>query len=144
MAAPFPPHPLTPYAPLIVNVCMTGMLPMPDRVPHVPVRPEQIARDAFLCYQAGASIVHVHARDDDGTPTWRPEVYGEIIPAIRERCPDLVVCVTTSGRTLTEFEQRSAVLDLDGDSNDEIVVGGDRFGAAGGALKKLSAAFGSP
>ena len=120
MRPPFPPHPLTPYPPLIVNVCMTGMVPMPDRVPHVPVRPEQIARDAFLCYEAGASIVHVHARDDRGVPTWRPEVYGEIIPAIRERCPDLVICVTTSGRTFTELEQRSAVLRLDGDSKPDM------------------------
>ena len=120
MRAPLPPHPLTPYQPLIVNVCLTGMIPMPDRVPHVPVRPDQIARDAFLCYEAGASIVHVHARDEDGVPTWRPEVYQEIIPAIRERCPDLIVCVTTSGRTFTELEQRSAVLHLEGDARPDM------------------------
>jgi uncharacterized protein (DUF849 family) len=96
------------------------MVPTPDRVPHVPVTPEQIARDAFLCSEAGASIVHVHARDEDGKPTWRPEVYRRIIPAIRERCPDLVVCVTTSGRTFQDLEQRSAVLHLDGDSKPDM------------------------
>ena len=111
---PFPPHPLTPYPPLVINVCMTGIVPTPDRVPHVPVTPEQIARDAFRCAEAGASIVHLHARDDDGAPTWRPEVYAEFIPAIRERCPDLVICVTTSGRNVPELEKRAAVLMLDG------------------------------
>ncbi|HAS09419.1 MAG TPA: hypothetical protein DCS55_02700 [Acidimicrobiaceae bacterium] len=114
MRAPHPPHPLTPYEPLIVNVALTGIVPMRDRVPHVPVTPEQIAGDAFLCWQAGASIVHLHARDEHGEPTWRKEVFQEFIPAIRDRCPDLVICVTTSGRKATEFEQRADALRLEG------------------------------
>lgn len=117
---PFPPYPLTPYPPLLINVCMTGIVPTRDKVPHVPVTPEQIARDAFLCYEAGAAVVHLHARDADGQPTWRPEIYQEFIPAIRERCPDLVICVTTSGRNVPDVEQRAAVLSLDGDAKPDM------------------------
>jgi uncharacterized protein (DUF849 family) len=111
----YAPHPLRPYPPLIVNAALTGMVPTTDRVPHVPVTPEQIAADALLCYEAGASIVHLHARDEEERPTWRREVYAEFIPAIRERCPELVICVTTSGRTYAELEKRSDVLSLEGD-----------------------------
>jgi 3-keto-5-aminohexanoate cleavage enzyme len=117
---PLPPHPLTPYVPLAINVCLTGMVPTRERVPHVPVTPDQIASDAFRCYEAGASIAHVHARDEEGAPTWRPEVYEEIIPAIRARCPDMVICATTSGRTFTEYDQRSAVLRLEGDAKPDM------------------------
>lgn len=114
MPPPYPPHPLTPYPPLIVNVALTGMVPTRDRVPYVPVTPGQIAADASLCCEAGASILHLHARDADGQPTWRRNVYEEFIPAIRERCPDVVICVTTSGRGVTEVEKRGDVLGLDG------------------------------
>src|SRR2546422_11045521 len=118
--APYPPPPRRPYDPLIVNLAPTGMVPMPDRVPHVPVTPAQIVRDVSLCYDVGVTIVHLHARDADGKPTWRKEAYAEIIPALRERCPDLVVCVTTSGRTFADFEQRSDVLLLDGDAQPDM------------------------
>lgn len=120
MSAPHPPHPLTPYEPLIINTALTGIVPTKERVPHVPVTAEEIARDAFRCAEAGASIVHLHARDEHGEPTWRKEVFEEFIPAIRERCPDLVVCVTTSGRKATEFDQRADALRLEGDAKPDM------------------------
>ena len=111
---PFPAHPLTPYPPLIVNVALTGMVAHPDRVPHVPVDPESIAADAERCFSAGATIVHLHARDGGGRPDWRREAYAELIPEIRLRCPGVVVCATTSGRDVAELDRRADVLLLEG------------------------------
>lgn len=100
--------------PLIVNAALTGMVPTKEDNPNVPVTPDEIAEDARRCYELGASIVHVHARDAEGRPTWRPEVYAEIVQRVRDRCPDVIVCVSTSGRLWSELEKRAAVLDLDG------------------------------
>ena len=101
-------------APLIVNVALTGMVGQRERVPHLPVTREQIVEDACRCHELGASIVHVHARDADGRPEWRAEAYEGIVSGIRERCPDVVICVSTSGRDVGELEKRAAVLTLDG------------------------------
>lgn len=109
-----------PGGPLIINAALTGMVPMPDRVPHVPVTPEQIVEDAVRCHEAGASVLHLHARDDSGLPDWSHEAYEKFIPAIRKRCPDVVVCVTTSGRRIPEFEKRSDVLSLEGDAKPDM------------------------
>lgn len=106
--------------PLIVNVALTGMVPTKDDNPHVPETPDEIAEDAARCREAGASIVHVHARDESGAPTWRADIYAEIIARVRKRCPDVIVCVSTSGRLWNEFEKRAEVLDLDGDLKPEM------------------------
>lgn len=107
-------------APLIVNAALTGMVPTKADNAAVPVTPEEIAADAERVIEAGAAIVHVHARDDSGAPTWRPDVYREVVHRVRERCPDVIVCVSTSGRTFKTFEERAAVLDLDGDEQPEL------------------------
>lgn len=107
-------------ASLIVNLAPTGMVPSVRDNASLPVTAEAIAADAARCRALGASIVHLHARDADGTATWRPEIYREIIVAVRRQAPDLVICVSTSGRTFKAFEQRAAVLDLDGDARPEM------------------------
>jgi uncharacterized protein (DUF849 family) len=96
------------------------MVPTKADNPNVPVTPLEIAADAERVAAAGAAIVHLHARDADGAPTWRPDVFREVVHGVRERCPDVVVCVSTSGRTFPGFEERSAVLDLDGDEKPEL------------------------
>lgn len=106
--------------PLIINLAPTGMVPMPADNAHVPVTSDAIASDALACRARGAAIVHLHARDDSGRPTWQPDAYRAIITAVREQAPDLIVCVSTSGRTFGEFAQRAAVLDLDGDVKPEM------------------------
>ncbi len=111
----YAPNPIRPYDPLIINAAITGMVPTRDRVPHVPVTPDQIVREAVRCADAGAAIVHLHARDDDGRPTWRKDVYAEFIPRIREQVPDLVICVTTSGRNYPEVAKRGEALTMEGD-----------------------------
>lgn len=98
---------------LIINVAVTGMIPTKEDNPHVPLSPDEIADDCYLCYQAGASIFHLHARDENGQPTYHSRLYRDIITKVRNRCPDAIVCVSTSGRVYKSLEQRSEVLNLD-------------------------------
>jgi len=99
----------------IVNLVPTGMIPTRAMSPFVPITPEEIVADVRRCAALGVSMAHVHARDEAEAPTYRPDVYARIIAGIRETHPDLVVAVSTSGRTFQEFDQRSAVLALQGD-----------------------------
>jgi len=109
------PHPLTPYSKLIINAAMTGMIPTKKDNPNVPVSVDQIIEDAVNCYKAGASIVHIHARDNQQKPTYEKEIYAQIIEGIRSQCSDVIICATTSGRVHNTFEKRSQVLELSGD-----------------------------
>jgi 3-keto-5-aminohexanoate cleavage enzyme len=97
--------------PLIINAAITGMVPMPADNASLPVTIEQIVAEARRCADAGATILHIHARDEDGRPTWSPKTYSQIIDGIRENCPDLLVSASTSGRLWSDFEKRAAVLD---------------------------------
>jgi 3-keto-5-aminohexanoate cleavage enzyme len=98
--------------PVIVNLCPTGMVPRRATVPHLPVAPDEIAADVARCADAGASMVHVHARDDDESPTWRRERFEEIVAAVVDRAPDIIVVVTTSGRDWQDVDRRAESLDV--------------------------------
>lgn len=100
---------------LIINAAITGMIPTRQDTPYVPIATEEIIADTIRCYKAGASIVHLHARDENGKPTYKTAVYEEVIPAIREKCKGIIICVTTTGRIFNTFACRSQVLHLDGD-----------------------------
>jgi 3-keto-5-aminohexanoate cleavage enzyme len=117
---PYPAFPLTPYPPLVVNAALTGMVGTSDRVPHLPVDAAAIAGDAERCFAAGATVVHLHARDADERPDWRRGAYEELILDIRERCPGVVVCATTSGRDVGEVDRRGDVLRLTGDARPDM------------------------
>jgi uncharacterized protein (DUF849 family) len=97
--------------PLIVNAALTGMVPQRTDNPHVPITPAEIVADVRRCRDAGATIVHLHAREDDGTPTYRREVFAEIFAGVRTACPEVLISGTCSGRLHNEFHQRSQVLD---------------------------------
>ena len=115
-AFPYPAYPRTAYPPLIVNAALTGMTAQRDRVPHAPLTHDEIVDDAERCFEAGAAIVHLHARDEQGRPEWRRAAYAELIPEIRRRCPGVIVCATTSGRDEQALDRRADVLALEGDA----------------------------
>lgn len=100
---------------VIINCALTGMIPTKELNQSVPLTPQEIAEDADLAVKLGASIVHVHARDKSGRPTWKKDIYVEIIKRIREKQPNVIITVSTSGRNWSEFEKRAEVLELDGD-----------------------------
>jgi uncharacterized protein (DUF849 family) len=82
---------------LIVTAALTGAVTVPTQTEYLPYTPEQLAEDAELCAQAGAAIIHVHARNpENGAPTADMEIFGEILKAIKERT-DAVICTTTGG-----------------------------------------------
>jgi 3-keto-5-aminohexanoate cleavage enzyme len=105
---------------LIINAAMTGMVPTKADNPAVPLTPDEIAADARRCRERGASIFHLHARDEAGAPTYRSDVFREIVRKLRASAPDAILCVTTSGRNFKTFEQRSESLDLDGEAKPEM------------------------
>ena len=106
------PPPLRPYEPVIINVALTGAVPTKDDNPLVPVTPEEIVKDALACAGAGASIVHIHVRDEEQRPTHREDLYERVLGPIREARPDLITCVTTSGRVDPSPEARMTALRL--------------------------------
>jgi 3-keto-5-aminohexanoate cleavage enzyme len=108
------PYPLRPYPKLIINAAITGMVPTKADNPNVPISIPEIIDDAIRCCRAGASIIHIHARDKNGVPSSDRRIYAEIIEGIRTQCPDVIICVSASGRLENSFEKRSDVLNLDG------------------------------
>jgi 3-keto-5-aminohexanoate cleavage enzyme len=106
--------------PLIINLAPTGMVPTKEHTPHVPVTTEEILEDVAACRALGASIIHVHAREESGLPTHLPEYFAPIVQGIREIDRELIVCVTCSGRYVRELEDRALVLDLDGEAKPDL------------------------
>lgn len=100
----------------IINFTPTGMLPMKTDTPHVPISVDEIVEDVYKAWELGITMVHIHARDPvTELPSYRKEDFAAIISGIRSFTKDLVICVSTSGRTYQEFEKRAEVLSLEGD-----------------------------
>jgi uncharacterized protein (DUF849 family) len=97
---------------LILTLAPTGMIPKKEHTPYVPISPEEIAQDTFEAYNLGVSIVHVHARDELGRPTYKKEVFEKIFSEIKRKCPDIIISASTSGRIHPQVEHRSEVLEL--------------------------------
>jgi uncharacterized protein (DUF849 family) len=100
--------------PLIINFAPNGMVPTKDQTAHVPISAAEIVDDILACAELGATMIHVHARNADSTPTSEPASYAQIFEPVRRARPDLVLIATTSGRRVAEFERRAAVLGLTG------------------------------
>ncbi len=112
-------YPIKPYPKIIINAAITGMVPTKKETPHIPITEDEIVADAIACHKAGASIVHLHVRDENGEPCYKAERYKRIITRIRNEC-DIIICVSTSGRKYKEFEKRTEVLKLDGEAKPEM------------------------
>lgn len=99
--------------PLIINFTPTGMIPTREMTPFVPITPSEIIEQVHEVNELGITLAHLHARDEDnGLPTWDPDIYQKIMEGVRKHCPELVVCLSLSGRNFNTFEKRSAALDL--------------------------------
>ncbi len=101
---------------LIINFTPTGMIPTRKMTPHIPISTAEVVEDVHRAVELGITMVHIHARDQgSGKPTCKGEVYGKIIEGIRSFAPELVICVSLSGREINELERREEPLELDGD-----------------------------
>lgn len=106
---------------LIINFAPTGMIPTKAMTPNVPVSISEIVDEVYQAYNIGITIVHLHARDEkSGDPTYQSDVYGRIITEIRKFSRELVLCVSLSGRTFSEFEKRAAPLVLEGEAKPDM------------------------
>jgi len=90
---------------VIITAAQTGALVTKKMNPGLPEQPDEIVESAYACYQEGAAIVHIHARDKNGIPTGSKEVFQEIHDKIRAKCPIIVQDSTGGGPNLT-LEQR--------------------------------------
>jgi len=97
--------------PLIVTAAVDGAETMREHTPYVPYTPDEIAEEARRCREAGASMVHVHGREEDGTPTQARPVFKEILEGIRERT-DILVQFSTGGAVGMSVEERIDAIDL--------------------------------
>jgi 3-keto-5-aminohexanoate cleavage enzyme len=92
---------------LIITVALTGNVPTKQMNPNLPVTPEEIASDVARCADAGATVFHVHARDEAGKPTLRREAFQAIVACIKRKAPDVIVQLSTGGRASKDWEERA-------------------------------------
>jgi uncharacterized protein (DUF849 family) len=93
---------------VIISCAVTGAVHTPSMSPYLPITPDQIAHQAIEAAKAGASILHLHARDPaTGKPTPDPEVFMQFLPRIREST-DAVINITTGGGQGMSIDERLA------------------------------------
>ncbi len=99
----------------VINFTPTGMIPTKGLTSHAPIAVSEIVDDVLEAYELGITMVHLHARDEiSGEPSCNADIYAKIIEEIRNFVSDLIICVSLSGRIVTEFEKRAEPLELDG------------------------------
>jgi uncharacterized protein (DUF849 family) len=90
----------------VITAALTGVAANRNQCKWIPYTPQEIAEEALACYNAGASVVHIHARENDGSPSWRVEVFREIMAEVRKRCP--IIINFSTGAVLVERDDRIA------------------------------------
>ena len=97
--------------PCIITVAITGSLPRKEHNPAVPITVEEQIASTREAFEAGASIVHVHVRENDQSPSSDPSKFKAVLEGVREQCPGMIVQFSTGGRGRAAH-QRGAMLFL--------------------------------
>ena len=97
---------------LIITCAITGAEVTKEINEAVPYTANEMAEAAYQAYQAGASIIHLHARYDDGTPTQDKDRFEVLINAIKAKCPDVIIQVSTGGAVGMSRDERLDVLNV--------------------------------
>jgi uncharacterized protein (DUF849 family) len=93
---------------VIITCAVTGSVHTPTMTPYLPVTPDDIARESIAASEAGAAIIHLHARNaKDGSPTPDPNVFMQFLPRIKQNC-NSVINITTGGSLGMSIEDRLA------------------------------------
>jgi uncharacterized protein (DUF849 family) len=91
---------------VIITCAVTGAIHTPSMSPHLPVTPDEIVDEALAAAEAGAAILHLHARDPDtGKPDQTPQAFARFLPRIKQRT-DAVINLTTGGSPFMSVEER--------------------------------------
>jgi 3-keto-5-aminohexanoate cleavage enzyme len=85
--------------PCIISCAITGSVPTKADNPAVPITPVEQIESTHAAFEAGAALVHLHVRNDDGTPTSSPERFAEVQDGIRKHCPGIIIQFSTGGRS---------------------------------------------
>jgi 3-keto-5-aminohexanoate cleavage enzyme len=92
----------------VVTCALTGVLANRKQCPGIPYTPAEIADEAKRAYDAGASVVHIHARNDDGSPTFSTEVFRQIRAEIEARCP--LILNFSTGTILDDVSEQATTI----------------------------------
>lgn len=95
---------------IVISAAITGGVHTPTMSPHLPKTPDEIIKNSVDAYKAGASIVHIHARKENGEPTADHKTFEYILSAIKKEC-DVVIGITTGGAQGMSVEERLSVID---------------------------------
>ena len=101
--------------PVVVTCAITGADVFRENNPNIPYTTREIADSAIAAHEAGAAIAHLHVREDDGTPSGRPELFVDVIDRIRAGAPDLLTMVSTGGSNDMSIEERTTGLEASPD-----------------------------
>ena len=120
---------------VIISCAITGSIHTPTMTPHLPVTADQIAAEGIAAAEAGAAILHLHARDEaTGRPSQKPEDYQRFLPRIKERC-DAVINITTGGGLGMTLDDRLAAAKWAKPEVASMNMGSLNFGIFGAAEK---------
>ena len=90
---------------IIITAALTGVLANRAQCPYIPYTPEEIAEEGKRAVDAGASILHIHARQDNGVPAYDVETYARIHEEVRKRCPDVIINYSTGAIGISNEER---------------------------------------
>ena len=112
----------------IITCAITGSIHTPSMSPHLPVTPDEIATQAVEAAEAGAAILHLHARDPKtGKPAGAPEAYARFLPRIKQGC-DAIINITTGGGHGMTIEERIAAAEAFSPEMTSLNMGSMNFG----------------
>jgi uncharacterized protein (DUF849 family) len=92
----------------VITAALTGVLANRRQCPAIPYTPEQIGEEARRAHEAGAAVAHIHARQDDGSPTFSPEVFARIRHEVRKRCP--IILNFSTGTILEDVTEQCTTM----------------------------------
>ncbi|MFW5800037.1 MAG: 3-keto-5-aminohexanoate cleavage protein [Spirochaetota bacterium] len=98
--------------PLIITTAITGAETTKEVQPALPISPDEQAESSKESYKEGSRVIHLHVREDDGTPSQKLERFEESITKIREAVPEVIIQMSTGGAVGVPFEERMAPLKL--------------------------------
>jgi 3-keto-5-aminohexanoate cleavage enzyme len=96
-------------SPIVIAVAITGSVPRKKDNPAVPITPAEQIESSQQAYEAGASLVHLHVRNDDETPSSDPERFAQVQAGIARHCPGMVIQFSTGGRGRDQSQRGSAL-----------------------------------
>lgn len=91
--------------PAVITVAITGAIPRKADTPAVPVTPSEQIESTHEAFEAGASVVHIHVRDEDESPSSDPELFARVRDGVVEHCPGMIIQFSTGGRGRTQSER---------------------------------------